>query len=162
MAMSNDDFQLMSVFPLWGYLLVEGSKKFENRHTDLNPDKINKPVAMHATKKLGGSKQQRHGWYNLPVVQDTLSKKESTQDICDDVDALDDFFQRMTTCILGMRHVQKTVKVTATNREELMQKYSFSGVGCSIGDNVKVWGWIFHDVTRFASPICNVTGCRRS
>ena len=158
MVTRNEDFMMVSVHPLWGWLIEQGYKKFEQRHKNLHPHKINKPVAIHITQRLGGTKKRRHGWYKLPVVRDSLSANEATQGIHDDDQALDDFFQQMTSSIIAIGHVVKTVRVTAANKDDMMAMYPFCGVG-PLNGKTNQWGWIFEDVTKLSPPIRNVTGC---
>lgn len=144
----------MSVQQPWGFLIVNGFKKCENREIYPPQNAIGEYIALHVTK-IAPTKR-RHETYQIPTVQHYLRMIPETQLICHDNKALDEFFGKTMKSIVGVAKLQKAIdkrNMRPGETQELQRQYPFYDVGKQTNRKL-----LFADAHSFPSPITDVKG----
>lgn len=150
MASEEIRMHYMSVRNPWAYLIAKGYKRIENRHKGIALKKLNQPIALHVAKKAY-SKQERHKYYQLEVVQQCLKMDDPTKSIHDNNEKLDQFFSELAGSIIAISYITKTIKA---KQHKEASKYRFANI-----PKQDSYHWIISKTYLLPSPIANCSGC---
>ena len=143
------DYELygFTVSSLWGFLIMKGYKKWENRSRGINSNRLNKWTVIHISKT---PKPQKKRWsnYEKECVAKYLKDDVETKDIWNNNEALDIFFAKFRGKAIALTKIVSIKRVNQMDpaqQLELQGKYTFYGVGV---ENVAV-GWIISETETY-------------
>ena len=131
MALSTaQPLYMMSAVQPWAYLMANGFKKCENRDGIVPKDCVGGYTLLHVTKCRTAA--TRYQAYHQSEVQNYLRNIPETKEICDDDQALDDFFDQSIKSVIAIVKIESVLekhKMDGKERAEQRLKYPFWDVG---------------------------------